>query len=94
MDIIDKNDYEIIKTNLTLFAEEKNYFINDLLKHPISCSLFLNKTTIYSYDKSDRLFASLNKYYDILTGDMDFLKRSRDGGLGAIPKKFYNFYKT
>jgi hypothetical protein len=48
MDIIDKNDYEIIKTNLTLFAEEKNYFINDLQK--ICCSLFLNKTTIYLYE--------------------------------------------
>ena len=71
MDIIDKNDYEIIKTNLTLFAEEKNYFINDLQKHPISCSLFLNKTTIYSYDKSDRLFVSLNKYYDTLTGEVN-----------------------
>ena len=71
MDIIDKNDYEIIKTNLTLFAEEKNYFINDLQKHPISCSLFLNKTTIYSYDKSDRLFVSLSKYYDTLTGEVN-----------------------
>ncbi len=70
MDIIDKNDYEIIKTNLTLFAEEKNYYLNDLQKHPISCSLFLNKTTIYSYDKSDRLFVSLNKYYDTLTGEV------------------------
>ena len=70
MDTIDKNDYEIIKTNLTQFAEDQNYSLSDLQKHPISCSLFLNKTTIYSYDKSDRLFVSLNKYYDTLTGEV------------------------
>jgi hypothetical protein len=70
MDKIDKNDYEIIKENLTQFVSEQNYSVRDLQKHPISCSLFLNKTTIYSYDKSDQIFVTLTKYYDTLTGEI------------------------
>ena len=38
MDKIDKNDYKIIKENLTQFVSEQNYSIRYLQKYPISCS--------------------------------------------------------
>ena len=70
IDKIDKNDYEKFKKNIYQFVSEENSSLKELQKYPIKCNLFLKKTKIYSYDKSDETIINSKTFYETLSGEI------------------------
>ncbi len=68
---INKKDYEEFKNNLNIFINEHNNSLNKLLKNPLKCNLFLKKTKVYSYDKTDKKIIPFKTYYETLTGELN-----------------------
>ena len=68
---INKKDYEKFKNNLNIFISEHNNSLNKLLKNPLKCNLFLKKTKVYSYDKTDKKIIPFKTYYETLTGELN-----------------------
>ena len=70
IDKINKNDYEKYKKNICQFVSEENSSLQELQKYPIKCNLFLKKTKIYSYDKSDGTIINSKTFYETLSGEI------------------------
>ena len=67
---VDKNDYEKYKNNICQFVSDENSSLQELQKHPIKCNLFLKKTKVYSYDKSEKVIINSKTYYETLSGEI------------------------